>query len=36
VAQEAYDSGLAQAPKPANLEANIRSLMYQPEYEVFV
>jgi len=36
VAQEAYDSGLAQAPRPADLESHIRSLMYQPEYEVFV
>jgi malate dehydrogenase (oxaloacetate-decarboxylating)(NADP+) len=36
VAQEAYDSGLAQAPKPADLEAHVRSLMYQPEYDVYV
>jgi malate dehydrogenase (oxaloacetate-decarboxylating)(NADP+) len=36
VAKEAYDSGLAQAPKPANLESHVRSLMYEPEYEMHV
>jgi malate dehydrogenase (oxaloacetate-decarboxylating)(NADP+) len=36
VAQEAYDSGLAQAPKPADLPSYLRSLMYEPEYESYV
>jgi malate dehydrogenase (oxaloacetate-decarboxylating)(NADP+) len=36
VATEAYDSGLATAPKPKNLEAHVRSLMYDPTYESYV
>lgn len=36
VAQEAYDAGLATAPKPNDLEAYVQSLMYEPEYEVYV
>jgi malate dehydrogenase (oxaloacetate-decarboxylating)(NADP+) len=36
VAQEAYDSGLATAPKPKDLGTYVRSLMYQPDYEPFV
>jgi malate dehydrogenase (oxaloacetate-decarboxylating)(NADP+) len=36
VAKEAYDSGLATAPKPKDLGAYVRSLMYQPNYESYV
>ena len=36
VAQEAYDSGLATAPKPKDLAAYVRSLMYQPCYRSYV
>jgi malate dehydrogenase (oxaloacetate-decarboxylating)(NADP+) len=36
VAQEAYDSGLATAPKPKDLKAYVKSLMYEPEYEMYV
>jgi malate dehydrogenase (oxaloacetate-decarboxylating)(NADP+) len=36
VATEAYDSGLATAPSPEDLEPHIRSLVYEPEYEVYV
>jgi malate dehydrogenase (oxaloacetate-decarboxylating)(NADP+) len=35
VVREAHDSGLAQAPMPADLETHIRGLMYQPEYEMY-
>jgi malate dehydrogenase (oxaloacetate-decarboxylating)(NADP+) len=36
VAQEAYDSGLATAPKPKDLAAHVRGLMYQPCYRSYV
>ncbi|HEX9633105.1 MAG TPA: NAD-dependent malic enzyme [Gemmatimonadales bacterium] len=36
VATEAYDSGLATAPKPKNLAAHVRSLQYEPDYEVYL
>ena len=36
VAQDAYDTGVATVPKPRDLEAHVKSLMYEPEYEVFV
>jgi malate dehydrogenase (oxaloacetate-decarboxylating)(NADP+) len=36
VAQEAYDSGLATVPKPKDLGAYVRSLMYQPDYRSYV
>jgi malate dehydrogenase (oxaloacetate-decarboxylating)(NADP+) len=36
VATEAYDSGLATAPKPKNLAEHVRSLQYQPDYEVYL
>ena len=36
VAEEAYRAGLAQAPRPADLEADIRSRMFVPEYVDYV
>jgi len=36
VADVAYKSGLATNPKPEDLAAHIRSLMYQPEYVEYV
>lgn len=36
VAQEAYDSGLATAPRPKDLASHVRSLMYQPCYRSYV
>jgi malate dehydrogenase (oxaloacetate-decarboxylating)(NADP+) len=36
VAKEAYDSGLATAPKPKDLGTYVRSLMYQPDYRSYV
>ena len=36
VAQDAYDSGLATAPKPKDLKAYVKSLMYEAEYEVYL
>ena len=33
VAEEAYKLGLAQAARPANLDAAIRECMFQPEYQ---
>jgi malate dehydrogenase (oxaloacetate-decarboxylating)(NADP+) len=36
VAQEAYDSGLATAPKPKDMGSHVRSLMYQPCYRSYV
>jgi len=36
VAKEAYDSGLATAPKPKDLGAHVRGLMYQPDYHSYV
>ena len=36
VAQDAYDSGLATAPKPKDLKAYVKSLMYEPEYEMYL
>jgi len=35
VAQEAYDSGLAQAPRPKDLAKQVRAAMYQPTYEMY-
>jgi malate dehydrogenase (oxaloacetate-decarboxylating)(NADP+) len=35
VAQVAYDQGLAQEPKPDDLDVAIRSIMYCPEYPMF-
>ncbi|MDH4044750.1 MAG: NAD-dependent malic enzyme [Gemmatimonadota bacterium] len=36
VAQEAYDTGLATAPRPKNLSEYVRSLQYEPEYEMYL
>ncbi|MEJ5301397.1 MAG: NAD-dependent malic enzyme [Thermodesulforhabdaceae bacterium] len=36
VAEVAYRRGLANLPKPENLEAHVKSLMYYPEYESYV
>ncbi|MFQ5460639.1 MAG: NAD-dependent malic enzyme [Anaerolineae bacterium] len=36
VAQEAYTSGLARAPRPADLDSLIRSHVYEPVYQSFV
>ena len=36
VATEAYDAGLATAPKPKNLSEYVRSLQYEPEYETYL
>jgi len=36
VAQDAYDTGLATAPKPKDLSAYVRSLQYEPEYEMYL
>jgi malate dehydrogenase (oxaloacetate-decarboxylating)(NADP+) len=36
VATEAYDSGLATAPRPKNLAEHVRSLQYEPEYELYL
>jgi malate dehydrogenase (oxaloacetate-decarboxylating)(NADP+) len=36
VATEAYDAGLATAPRPKNLGDHIRSLQYEPDYEMYV
>ncbi len=35
VAELAYEKGLAARPRPADLEAHIRSLMYEPDYPDF-
>ncbi len=35
VAEVAYKQGLAQAPRPDDLEAYIKSVMYYPEYQRF-
>ncbi len=35
VAEVAYARGLAQAPRPDDLEAHVRSLMFEPEYESY-
>jgi malate dehydrogenase (oxaloacetate-decarboxylating)(NADP+) len=34
VAEVAYERGLARQPRPADVEAHIRSLMYEPNYSV--
>ncbi len=34
VAEKAYETGLAQSEKPADLRAHIQSLMYEPDYAV--
>ena len=36
VAEEAYGVGLARRPRPAQLEADIRSRMFVPEYRDYV
>jgi malate dehydrogenase (oxaloacetate-decarboxylating)(NADP+) len=36
VAEVAYERGLAQAPRPENLEEYIRSHMFEPNYTSFV
>ena len=36
VASAAYEAGLAQAPRPADLRADIRARMFQPVYREFV
>jgi malate dehydrogenase (oxaloacetate-decarboxylating)(NADP+) len=36
VAEEAYREGLAQAPRPADIEADVRSRMFVPDYEKYV
>jgi malate dehydrogenase (oxaloacetate-decarboxylating)(NADP+) len=36
VAEVAYERGLAAVPRPEDLGAHIRSLMYVPEYLSFV
>jgi len=36
VAQDAYDTGLATAPKPADLSSYIQSLQYDPHYEMYL
>ena len=36
VAMEAYDAGLATAPKPKDLPEYVRSLQYEPEYEMYL
>jgi malate dehydrogenase (oxaloacetate-decarboxylating)(NADP+) len=36
VAQEAYDAGLATAPRPTDLAAHVQELMYQPTYRSYV
>jgi malate dehydrogenase (oxaloacetate-decarboxylating)(NADP+) len=36
VAKEAYDSGLATAPKPKDIGVYVRSLMYQPDYHPYL
>jgi malate dehydrogenase (oxaloacetate-decarboxylating)(NADP+) len=36
VATEAYDSRLATASKPRDLSEHVRSLQYEPEYEVYL
>jgi malate dehydrogenase (oxaloacetate-decarboxylating)(NADP+) len=35
VAEIAYDQGIARRPRPTDLKAFIRSLMYEPEYREF-
>ena len=32
VAEEAFAAGLSAAARPADLEAHVRSLMYEPDY----
>ena len=36
VAEEAYGVGLARRPRPAQLEADIRSRMFVPNYQEYV
>jgi len=36
VAQDAYDTGLATAPKPADLSSYVESLQYDPHYEMYL
>jgi malate dehydrogenase (oxaloacetate-decarboxylating)(NADP+) len=36
VAREAFDSGLATVAEPADLDAHLRDLMYEPEYDMYV
>lgn len=36
VAEVAYEQGLAQEPRPDDLEAYIKNMMYFPEYQLFV
>jgi len=35
VTEEAHREGLARAPRPADLEADVRARMFMPDYEVF-
>jgi hypothetical protein len=36
IAQVAYAQGLARAPKPEDLRAHIKSLMFEPSYRSYV